>query len=252
MLLRVATMAALLFAPMYAQAPAKAPVSAALPDAREIINRSVKAVGGRAAVLAVTSMHATGTLLMPANGVSGTIDVYGAAPNLQIVKITVGGMGEIAEGFDGRHGWAMSAITGPMLKVGKELDQAKLDADFYSELRDPKTYTAAKTLEKVTFDGRPCYKVSLTRVDGATDIDYYDVATGLRAGSEVTRETPVGSMTQTSVIGEYKKFGKLMQPTVLTQKAGGVEQKITLTSIEYDNVDSAVFDPPAPIKALLK
>ena len=31
-------------------------------------------------------------------------------------------------------------MTGPMLKVGKELTQTKLDADFYSDLRDPKKY----------------------------------------------------------------------------------------------------------------
>ncbi len=253
MVLRVATMAALLFAPMYAQAPAKkmAP-PVVLPDAREIINRHVKAIGGRAAVLAVKSMHGTGTLLVPSNGMTGTIEVFGAAPNLQVVKIIVGGMGEIADGFDGTHGWSMSAITGPMLKVGKELDQAKLDADFYSELRDPQTYPTVKTLEKVTFDGRPCYKVSLTRIDASNDIDYYDVTTGLRAGSENTRETPMGTITQTSVESEYKKFGTLMQPTVLTQKANGVEQKITLTAVEYDSVDHAVFQPPAPIKALLK
>ena len=35
-------------------------------------------------------------------------------------------------------------MTGPMLKVGKELDQTKIDADFYSELRDPKKYPTSR------------------------------------------------------------------------------------------------------------
>jgi zinc protease len=249
-----AMMAALFCAPMYAQAPSPAKTSApaALPDAREIINRHVKAIGGRAAVLGIKSIHGTGTLAVPSNGMTGTIDLYSAAPNLQSIKITVQGIGEIQDGFDGRHGWSLSAITGPMLKVGKELDQAKLDADFFSELRDPKTYPTVKTLEKVTFDGRPCYKVSLSRIDGANDIDYYDVATGLRAGSEGTRETPIGPISQTTIERDYKKFGPLMQATAMTQKANGVEQKITLASVEYDTVDPSVFEPPPPIKALLK
>jgi hypothetical protein len=32
----------------------------------------------------------------------------------------------------------------------------------------------------------------------------------------------------------------------------GVEQRITLTTVELDNVDPSVFEPPAPIKALIK
>ena len=83
-------------------------------------------------------------------------------------------------------------MTGPMLKVGKELTQTKLDADFYGDLRDPKIYLEVKTIEKTTFDGRPCYKVSLKRIDGVEDFDFYDVATGLRAGSINTRETVDG------------------------------------------------------------
>jgi hypothetical protein len=245
-------MAALLSAPFYAQAPAKTQTADALPDAREIINRHIQAIGGRDAILAHKSMHAVGTLSVPASGMNGTIEVFGGAPNKQFIKIAVGGIGEISEGFDGSHGWTVDPMTGPRLKVGKALEQGKLDADFYGELRDPKTYPTVKTLEKTTFDGRPCYKVSLKRIDGSEDIDYYDVATGLRAGSENTRESPMGTVTQTSVEGDYKKFGKMLQPTSLSTKAMGVEQKINLTTVEYDNVESSMFEPPAPIKALIK
>ena len=156
MFLRVATLAALLLAPLYAQAPVKTDAAASLPDAREIIDRHIKAIGGREAILAHKSMHATGTLSVPASGISGPMEIYGATnPDRVIVKTTVTGIGEIMEGFDGSHAWSVSPMTGPMLKVGKELTQTKLDADFYSELRDPKKYPEVKTLEKATFDGRP-------------------------------------------------------------------------------------------------
>lgn len=256
MFLRVATIAAVLSVSLYAQAPAKAPTKtdtpAALPSARDLINKHIKAIGGRDAILAHKSMHGTGTVSVPASGMNGTIEVFGSAPNLQVIKINMGGIGEIAEGFDGAHGWSVNPVTGPTLKVGKELDQVKLDADFYSDLRDPKTYPEAKTVDKVTFDGRPCYKVALTRIDGSHDVDYYDAETGLRAGVEGTRETQMGVITQTSVESGYKKFGKLMQPTVLTTKAMGVEQRITLETVEYDTVQPSAFEPPAAIKALIK
>jgi hypothetical protein len=253
MFLRVATLAALLLAPLYAQAPVKTETAAALPDAREIINRHIKAVGGREAILAHTSMHATGTLSVASAGITGPMEIFGAAnPNRVVVKTSVPGIGDIMEGFDGSHGWSVSPMTGPMLKIGKELSQTKLDADFYSELRDPKTYPEVKTIEKTTFDGRPCYKVSLKRIDGIEDFDFYDVATGLRAGSINTRETPNGVLTMTSMEGGYKKFGKLSQATAVTQQVMGVEQKITLNMVEYDTVPPTAFEPPAAIKALIK
>jgi hypothetical protein len=254
MFLRVA-MAALLSAPLYAQAPAKAETQTqtGLPDAREIINRHIQAIGGRDAVLGHKSMHATGTLTVASAGISGPMEIFGAAnPNRVVVKTTVPGIGDIMEGFDGSHGWSVSPMTGPMLKVGKELSQVKLDADFYSELRDPKSYPEVKTVGKETFDGRPCYKVSLKRIDGIEDFDFYDVATGLRAGSINTRETPNGVLTMTSIEGNYKKTGKLTQAMTVTQQVMGIEQKITLATVEYDNVDASAFEPPAAIKALIK
>lgn len=253
MFLRVAMAAALLLAPRYAQAPAKTETASELPDAREIINRHIKAIGGREAILAHKSMHATGTLSVPASGISGPMEIFGAAnPDRVLVKTTVKDIGDIAEGFDGSHAWSMSPMTGPMLKVGRELQQTKLDADFYSELRDPQKYPTVKTIEKTTFDGRPCYKVSIKRIDGIEDFDFYDVATGLRAGSINTRESFMGTMTMTSIEGGYKKFGTLTQATTVTQQVMGIEQKLTLLTVEYDNVDASAFEPPTAIKALLK
>jgi len=253
MLLRIVAMAALLFAPQQAPAPAK-PAAAAetLPDAREIVNKHIKAVGGREAILAHKSMRAVGTLSVPAPGISGPLEMIQAAePNRMFLKTSVPGIGDILEGFDGSHAWSVSPMTGPMLKVGKELTQTRFDADFYKELYDPKNYTL-KTVEKTVFEGRPCYKVSVSRIDGIQDTDFYDVETGLRAGSINTRESPMGQMTMTTVETGYKKFGNLMHPTNITQTVMGVQQTIALTAVEYDTVKPEAFDPPASIKALIK
>ncbi|HEX5474237.1 MAG TPA: hypothetical protein VFX12_06195 [Vicinamibacterales bacterium] len=249
-------------APLAGQAPApQAPKSAAsaapaveaLPAARTIVDRHVQAIGGRAAVLGYSSSHATGTVSIAGSGMSGTVEMYAAAkPNRTLLRITIPGVGEIASGFDGTHGWTMSPLTGPMLQQGKELEQAGLDADFYGELRDPADYTSLTTVEKTTFEGRPCYKVRLVRRDGGDDFDFYDVATGLRAGSINTRESSMGSMTATSVESDYKKFGKLLQPTTITTRTMGVEETITIAAFEYDSVPPAVFEAPAEIKALIK
>jgi hypothetical protein len=251
MSLKVATVAALLFTFLSGPAPAKPPAAGALPDARAIVDRHVKAVGGRAAILAHKSMAATGTLSVASSGMGGPVQMYGAAPDRVLVRASIPGIGEITDAYNGTHAWSINPMTGPSLKIGKELEQTRLDADFYSELRDPKKYTLT-TIEQTVFDGRACYKVRVKRTDGSEDFDFYDVATGLRAGSIHTRETQMGTMTVTNTESEYKKFGALSHATVFVQKVMGIEQRITLESVEYDKVDQAVFEPPPVIKALIK
>lgn len=137
-----------------------------LPTARLIIDRHIQAIGGRAAILAHKSTHAVGTISMPATGITGPIDVYAAAPDKSFVKISLGGVGDLLEGFDGTHGWTLQPMMGPMLKQGKELAEKKFDSDYYSDLHEPERYASMKTIEKTTFEGRPCYKISLARKDG--------------------------------------------------------------------------------------
>jgi len=254
MFLRSVALAALFVAPVYAQAPAKpAPAVEKLPEARAIIDAHVKAIGGRQALMSYKSMHSMATISMPANGISGPMEIWATAePQRTLVKMTITGVGEIMEGFDGTHAWSINPMTGPMLKTGTELAEAKFDGDFRNDIRDPKKYPTVKTLEKTEFDGRPCYKVQLTRSDGGQDVDFYDVATGLRAGSQNMRMTPMGPMTTVSVESDYKKVGKLLIAMKMSQKVMGIEQIITLSTVEYDKVDPAVFEPPAAIKALIK
>jgi zinc protease len=237
------------------QAPAaneRTPQQADLPSPRSIIDRHIKAIGGRGAILAHKSTHAAGTFSMPATGISGALDVYGAAPDKTLVKINLGGVGDLVEGFDGTHGWMLQPMTGPMLKQGKELAEQKFAADYYSDLKEPDRYTSMKTIEKTTFEGRPCYKVSLVRKDGVEHIEYYDVETGLKAGSSGTRETPMGAITATQTLSDYKSFGGVLLPTTMKQAAMGVEQVMKVTSVEFDNVPPSTFEPPAQIKALIK
>ncbi|MCA1561401.1 MAG: hypothetical protein LC804_14460 [Acidobacteria bacterium] len=233
------------------QAPA-ASAAATLPAARTILDAHIKAIGGREAVLSHSSTHATGTITMESAGMTGTLEIFAAKPNRTVVKMTLGGIGEVTEGFDGTTAWTISPMSGPMIVQGKELEQKKFDADFYGELHAPEKYDSMKTVEKTVFDGRPCYKVSLIRKGGGEDIQFYDMATGLKAGGIVSRDTAMGTITATSIEADYKKFGNIMHATTVRQSAMGVQTTLKLSTVEYDTVDPKVFEPPAQIKALIK
>lgn len=229
-----------------------APPAAALPPARAVIDRHIEAIGGRKAVLGHTSTHAAGTMSMASSGVSGSIDVYAARPDKSFVKLSIGGIGDVLEGFDGKVAWSVSAITGPMLASGRELAQKKFDAAYDAELHEAARYKSMRTVEQAPWDGRTCYKLSLVHLDGTEDIEYYDVATRLKVATVATRESPMGPVQVTVSFGDYRKFADLLVPTTMKQSTMGVQQVLTFTVVEFDKVPPSIFEPPAEIKAMLK
>jgi hypothetical protein len=245
-------------APTPAQAPKPAPpkpaaqADAKLPPAREIIDRHIREVGGRDAILAHSSMRIVGTASMPAAGLSGKLEIYHAKPNKFLQRVSFAGLGDLEEGFDGKVGWTTSALTGPILFEGKQLEERAFEAEFYDELKTAERYTSITTLERTTFEERPVYKVRLVKKTGGEDVEFYDIETGLKAGGMATRESPMGPMQGTTAYSDYKKFGVLRQPSTLKMTTLNVQMVMTIAALEYDTVDPAIFTPPPQIKALIK
>ena len=203
-------------------------------------------------MLALTSTHATGTVSLPAAGLTGKLEAFHAKPNKFLQRMTLPGIGDIEEGFDGTVGWSISPLTGPTLLDGRQLEQRKFDADFFEDLKSNERYESMTTVEKTTFDGRSVYKVQLVRKGGGEDIEFYDATTGLKAGAITTRDSPMGPMQGTTSWSDYKKFGGLLQPVTTKVSVMSTEMVMAITSVEYGKVDPSMFAVPAQIKALVK
>jgi hypothetical protein len=226
--------------------------TAGLPPAREIIDRFVAAIGGADAVRKYKSRRAMGTFSVPAQGISGTLEVLGAAPDRQLLRISISGLGEVQQGFDGRVAWLIDPMTGPRVLEGAAYSQMQMDADFYGELHDTKHYTKIETVGREEFEGIPAYKVRLIRPSGEEDFEYFAVDSGLLVGNSVTRMSAMGPLPAIAVFSEYKDFGGVRLATRIVQKVMGVEQIMTVSTIEHDKVDASAFALPASIKALVK
>src|SRR5262245_41079508 len=123
-------LAASLAAPTFALAQAKA--SSSLPPAKEVIAKYVTAMGGKEAVVKYTSTHVKGRSELPAQGIKGTLEVFAAKPDKLKVKVDLPGIGQAIYGYDGKVGWSIDPILGPMVMDGKRLDQLKKEANYYS------------------------------------------------------------------------------------------------------------------------
>ncbi|MFQ5742092.1 MAG: hypothetical protein ACE5HV_00740 [Acidobacteriota bacterium] len=223
-----------------------------LPPVSEVIAAYVAAIGGQEQILSHRSSHAAGRFELPGQGLVGSIDIYAAAPNKLLVTTDFEGVGRTRTGFDGEVGWATDPMMGPRLLRGKELEQLRDEADFYSELHDPANFVSMETVAAVEFDSGPSYKVRLVRHSGREFFEYFDRQTGLMVGHQGTQDSVMGSIEVTSIFADYKEFSGMLVPAKVSQQYGpGQSAVTTLMAVEFDNVPADRFEPPAEIKALL-
>jgi len=227
-----------------------APEAPATPSAEEVLERHRNAVGGADAIRRHHSRRVHGRFELTAQGIQGPLEMLAAAPDRLLLRMDVAGLGRIERGFDGSIGWSVDPGVGPRLLDGRELHELQHSADFYSELKDPSDFASATVLERTTFEGKDCYAVKLVRRTGIELTEYYEVATGLLAGSRMDSTSAMGSIPTTSVVDEYREFDGVRLPTRARQRAMGVEWVLTITSVEHDSVPADAFEPPAEISAL--
>jgi len=223
-----------------------------LPTARQVLDDFVEAVGGREALTRHESVHTVGKFSVPGQGIEGGLEVWSAVPDRMLLRVEIPGLGEIRSGYDGTTGWTINPMTGPQLVEGKELEQLRAQADFYRNLYPAEDYTSMKVLEKADFGGRPAYKMELVRTTGVTTTEYFDVETKLLLGMEMEQETPMGPVPVTLRMEDYEDFEGFRIATRTVMEMMGMEQIMTVESVEYDNLEPDTFAPPESIQALLE
>lgn len=241
--------AALVLACAAGSAAAQA-TGAALPPAKDLIAKFVAATNAPTVLAKHTSIRTKGRFELPSQGITGDLEIAQARPNKTIMRINLGGVGQVEQGFDGTNGWNVNPMTGPRLLAGKELDAMREESDFGTSARQGPNVVSAETVEKTEMNGEACYKVKLVWKSGRESFDCYSVASGLLVASVSKQESPMGTVEVTNLISDYKDFGGQKVATRLTQQVMGQEQVMTINTVEYDAADPAMFEMPAAIKAL--
>lgn len=228
--------------------------SQALPTAADIIAKHVAAIGGKDAVLAVKSMSQTGTLEVPAMGLSASMEMMIAAPNKMASKTNVPGMGEMLQGYNGTVAWDVNPMAGPRLLADKELDQIKEQSDFYANMLYSADRYKTMDVQSITdYAGEKAYKMlTVRKVSGTESTMYFSVATGLFIGGESTQMSQMGPMQVSQSVSGYKTFGPLKLPTKIEQTIGPNKMILTMTNVSYNGVPETAFDVPSTVKPLIK
>jgi len=221
-----------------------------LPSGREVVARHVEAIGGEQAYEGVTSLVARGLWEIPAQGISGALELQTARPNKLVYRVTVAGIGRIENGFDGAVAWSRSPIAGPELLTGRQLSEAADEAWFDGALHRPEHVPEVATLGLATFDDRSAYRVRVVFQSGNEQVEFFDVESGFHIGTEAVRATPQGEVPTVNILRDYEPCGPILQPTRIVQRALGFEQVVTVTSCEVNAASENAFILPPEVEAL--
>jgi zinc protease len=226
--------------------PATPPVAAAMPTADQIFDRYLKALGGRAAWLKITSRVSTGTIEVPSMNLSGTVEVREKAPDKMLGIVTISGA-SFRQAFDGIAGWTDDPQNGLRDQTGAELAESRRDADFYHPLDLHKLYTKFNVTGKDKIGEREVYVIEATVPEGGQpDRMYFDTETSLllRVMSEHHGLDGVTQIRED--FEDYREVDGIKVPFTSHQTNGDTTYNLTINEVRH-NVDlgDAEFAKPA-------
>lgn len=225
----------------------------ALPSAAALFDRYVEVTGGKAAYEQRRTEVGKGVVKMIAAGVTGSVEIYSAAPNSQVIIMDVKGVGRIEQGTDGVNAWEISAVMGPRVKDGQEKVEALREALFNMPVNWQKLYRKVETTTAETTEGIECYRVVATPSGaGKPETFWFDRKTGYTVKIKRTAVTSMGEIPAEIVMKDFRLSGGVIQPMIMLQRAGGQEVVIELQSVTPNAViPKSRFTPPSEIQQLL-
>jgi len=224
---------------------ATAPQPAA--DASFVVARFLKAYGGLERLRAFHSTRESGTIVRHrADGTrQGTVLLEESAPNLSRLELTFGPDRTI-KGFDGTTGWYLfPGENRPELADAAELKEMAANAFSHPLIDYAKRGMVVSLLTPGSVEGRPTYRLHVTRPDGSVWIIYIDSASFL----EIRRDYITGGkITSVQHFRGHRVVNGVLRPTVYEHGPEGDLKStvITLTRLEVDpDHPISRFRPPS-------
>jgi hypothetical protein len=222
-----------------------------LPSAEDILQRSIEASGGEALLRAITSYRMTGTMSIPAQKISGELEVVGASGARLVVNVKIPGIGNERSGSDGTTVWSMSAMTGSRILTGAERERTLRDSDLLKELNWKQYYKSAETMGAEEVDGKAAYIVKLVDNADVAETRFYNQESGLLVRQSGIVKSQMGEMKNVMHFRDFKTMGGVVMASTIEVEVMGLKQLITTTSVEINpEVSDETFALPSEIKEI--
>lgn len=237
--------------PQAASPPKSASVPAkkdALPSADEISEKCAKGSGGKEAWAKISTIAMTGTVEIPAMGMTGNVEITAKAPN-KILEIMTLAEGQFVQkqAFDGRIGWKSDPQSGLKQLQGEELEEAKVDSIFDSDLRMKEIYPDMKVTGRAKVGDRDAFTALAHKPRGKVVTFYFDPETGVRIAEDSEGPDESGKVEKSSEYFEdYRAVGGIRVPYRVRVTSPSINLVIRIQDVKLNvPVDDSMFAMPS-------
>jgi len=225
---------------------AQAAAKAASKTIDAILDQYVTAVGGIDAWKKSTTRVVKGSVAFSPSHTTGKVELYQAAPDKMRFEMKVPSRGVAWVLVNGGEGWQKDFASDPRRLDGKELADAKIDADFYKEVDLRRLYPRMEYGGASVIDSQPVEIVRGFTADGSSHIFYFAKSTGL-----LVREDFLSARGSEAVQTFFDDYRELKESGIkykyqVKQDTGRAGQTMRSEAVlQTVPVDKSLFAPPA-------
>jgi hypothetical protein len=219
---------------------------AALPSTDEVLEKYIKAIGGKEVIEKVTSRASKGTMEIEAMNMSGSVEMYEKAPNKNAMVLDLPGFGKINNVYDGSKGYSSDPMSGLRELSGLELAAAQREADIYAPLNMKKNYKSLVVTAREKVGAADAFVLIATPSEGEAEKFYFDANTGLMIRQDTERESPQGKMPIEMYFEDYKVVEGMKMPHQVRQVTPMFSATIKLTEVKVNApIEDTKFAKPS-------
>ena len=221
-----------------------------LPDGAAILDRYVDVTGGKSAYEKIQT-ESDKAVFVSDHGPLFTVTSYSARGKKRIVTETPGGRTE--QGVNGPIVWELSSVTGVRIKQGAEKQHMLARARSVGDLDWRETYNKTETKGEEEINGKSCYRVLLTMLDGSEETRYYEKVTGLLVRAIVSEISDAGEVSVQMDIDDYQTVQGIKTPSLVRLRIAGQDLPAKIEGVSFNSAAHAkAFDLPREVEEAIK
>lgn len=205
----------------------------------DVLAMYYKAHGGLDKLKAVTAVKMSGKLIVPAQGLELPMVRWQKAPDKLRVETLIQDK-KVIQGFDGRTAWWLNPMLAPGFQEMPR-DQAALfreQAEFVNPLVvfKEKGYKL-ELMGREDLDGKPAFKLKLTKTDGKEIFFYLDAESGVGLKSSQAMTAGDAASMAEIIYTDYRTVEGQLVPFAIENRTGGKTQaRLVLETVEFNPV----------------
>jgi hypothetical protein len=209
----------------------------------ELMAKVVEAAGGEAALRRHKTLRVVADVDLLHQGVSGEALIYARAPNSFAQEVTLTALGKklgfFHEFFDGTSAADEGSFMPYNPKTGKELDEVRLNSDFYAPLNWKTLFRKAEIRKMSKVEGEDAYVVVFTPEKGSPVTQYISAKSFLPLRQDSITTSDTISMPVTEVYSDYRSVDGVMIPFRRVQNSVAMGDTVL-------KIREVRFDVPVP------